>query len=37
MEKAMDIIFGVMHLDIEKNTIALLDFVLPMLLFNKQQ
>lgn len=37
MEKTKDIIFGIMHLDIEKCTIALLTELLPILLNNKDQ
>lgn len=37
MEKTMDIVFSLMHLDIERCTVALLGEWLPMLLSNKLQ
>lgn len=37
MVKTMDIVFALMHLDIERCTIALLNEWLPMLLLNKLQ
>uniref|UniRef100_A0A453YNN8 Mediator of RNA polymerase II transcription subunit 24 n=1 Tax=Anopheles funestus TaxID=62324 RepID=A0A453YNN8_ANOFN len=37
LNKTMDIIFAIMHLDIERCTIALLSQLVPMMLLNKQQ
>jgi len=37
MTRTMDIVFAIMHLDIERCTIALLSELLPMLLRNKMQ
>ncbi|ETN64864.1 thyroid hormone receptor-associated protein complex 100 kDa component [Anopheles darlingi] len=37
LNKTMDLIFAIMHLDIERCTIALLSQLVPMMLLNKQQ
>ncbi|XP_058460043.1 mediator of RNA polymerase II transcription subunit 24 [Malaya genurostris] len=37
MNKTMDIVFAIMHLDIERCTIALLSQLVPMMLLNKLQ
>lgn len=37
MSKSMDIVFAIMHLNIEKCTITLLTDLLPMILLNKTQ
>lgn len=37
ISKSMDIVFAVMHLDIQKCTITLLTDLLPMILLNKTQ
>lgn len=36
MVKTMDIVFAVMHLDIERNTLAMLERIVPLILFNKR-
>uniref|UniRef100_A0A182Y2W0 Mediator of RNA polymerase II transcription subunit 24 n=1 Tax=Anopheles stephensi TaxID=30069 RepID=A0A182Y2W0_ANOST len=37
LNKTMDIVFAIMHLDVERCTIALLSQLVPMMLQNKQQ
>ncbi|XP_052872204.1 mediator of RNA polymerase II transcription subunit 24 [Anopheles cruzii] len=37
LNKTMDLIFAIMHLDMERCTIALLSQLVPMMLLNKQQ
>lgn len=37
MNKTMDIVFAIMHLDMERCTIALLSQLVPMMLLNKLQ